>query len=857
MNKKSRILTVMVCLVMVATVFWVAAPANVSASVSTRTYTLDADFDEGILAGVEHETVHDQLQLSEEVTTLPFIWVPNSNEGTVSKVDTVTGDELGRYRTGPPSPTASGNPSRTTVDLQGNVWFGNRRTGTAVKIGLNESGQCIDRNANGKIDTSQDNNTDGDITGTEILAWGNDECVLYEVVLVPGSEGTYIPGQNIGPYTNNDWYVSPRGFAIDANNSVWVGTWATQKYYYINETGVILKTVDVASWGHNAYGAVIDASGILWSSGQTYDHLLRLDPSIDPPTISKLNMGHFVYGIGLDYLGHLFASGWEYCKLSRVNVTTSTIDWTKTRTSLCYARGVAVTSDNHVWVASSSRGTVSRYRNDGTFVTEISVGITPTGTAVDAAGKVWVTNYGDEYIKRINATSNSVDLSKRIIGGNHYSYSDMTGIVLWTITTRKGYWTVVFDSGVADTSWGTISWTSSEPAGTSITVKVKSSNDMSTWSSLETAANGVPLSSTPDGRYLEINATLFSSVKDVSPILYDLTVKTANQPPVADANGPYTANENEVITFDGSGSYDPDGHALEYRWDFLNNGTWTAWSDSPYANFTYGDDFVGTAVLEVREKTPDQYTDTDTADVTVNNVCPFADITSVYIEATFTLRVAGEKWHNVGLEIFEDGTSIAYIEVERYPGDPLLNPVRSGPGNSIAIQIDPVKTYTAMVYFDARADVWNPISGQINGANPTWVIVDVENSPPEKYFHNFVVKKGGVVRPVQTWDVGDITGMLHTKEFTFIGVATDSGSDDLTFEWDFNNDGIPDRTVTYLRVQLQPEPPAPPIYTPDVNPMSATDVGKFTYATSGTYTVTLKVTDDDNCTTTVQTIITV
>jgi hypothetical protein len=41
-----------------------------------------------------------------------------------------------------------------------------------------------------------------------------------------------------------------------------------------------------------------------------------------------------------------------------------------------------------------------------------------------------------------------------------------------------------------------------------------------------------------------------------------------NDPPVADPNGPYTANAGEVITFDGSGSSDPDGTIVSYDWDF-------------------------------------------------------------------------------------------------------------------------------------------------------------------------------------------------------------------------------------------------------------------------------------------------
>jgi streptogramin lyase len=491
----------------------------------SRTYTLDGDFDEGVFVGVEHETMHNQLQLTETATTLPFIWVPNSNEGTVSKVDTVTGDELGRYRVGP----STCNPSRTTVDLQGNCWVGNRGAGTVVKIGLYEAGQGVDRDGNGVIDTSHDTDGDGNITGDEILAWGEDECVLYEIVLISGKEGPYTPGTYTGGYDTNNVGVSPRGLAIDASNNLWAGAYSTKKYYYIDgSTGAILKTVDVSP--HHAYGAVIDGNGILWSSGQNLNHVLRLDPSTDPPTISTLNMEHYVYGLGIDASDHLFMSGWQNYKLSRVNILTSGIDWTKSHSSMDGSRGVAVTSDGDVWVANSDRGSVSRYDNDGNFKTEIPVGNCPTGVAVDAVDKVWVCNHGDEYIKRVDPSTNSVDLSKRIIGGRHYSYSDMTGIVARTVTTKTGTWTVDYDSGTADTAWGTISWNNepqgSEPAETSITVEVRSSNDQSTWSAWEAATNGVTLSSTSPGRYLQIRTTLQSTSGDVSPILSDLTVES-------------------------------------------------------------------------------------------------------------------------------------------------------------------------------------------------------------------------------------------------------------------------------------------------------------------------------------------
>lgn len=500
-----------------------------TASVNARIYTTDADFDEGILVGVEHETVHDQLQLTQVPITLSYIWVPNKY-CTVSKVNTETGDELGRYRVAAPYAYEDCSPSRTAVDLQGNCWVGNRQAGTVVKIGLYEAGQCVDRNGDGIIQTSQDLNIDGDITSLEILPWGQDECVLYEVVLIPGHEATYVPGTYTGPYDYDSKGTAPRGLGIDASNNLWAGTWSSMKYYYIDgSTGDILKTVDVAPLGHHAYGAVIDANGILWSSGRDYNHILRLDPSTDPATISRLEMGHWVYGLGLDYLGHLFVSGWNWRRLSRVDISTGAIDWTQYKRELDLARGVVCTSDNDVWVASTAHNKVYRYNNDGNLKAAIHAP-EPTGLAVDAVGKVWACNLSGGTINRIDPATNKVDLSKRIIGSlGHYCYSDMTHNILRTITTKTGSWSVVYDSEIADAPWGTISWTSDEPEGTSIIVRSRSSNDGINWSAWEVTTNGIPLTATPDGRYIEIEATLQITAGEVSPILYDLTVSVTDQ----------------------------------------------------------------------------------------------------------------------------------------------------------------------------------------------------------------------------------------------------------------------------------------------------------------------------------------
>lgn len=508
-----------------------------AAAVNTNyNYTTDDDFNKGNTTGLN--VSEDQIQLSDNSSSssFPFIWVPNSNEGTVSKVDTLTGLELARYKT---SNLTYGNPSRTTVDLEGNCWVGNRNIGTAVKIGLLENGGYIDRNNNSIIETSRDMdgngvimNTKDPVTGNdiiEILPWGEDECVLYEIILIPGNEGTYIPGNYSGSYVNDYYTPGPRGLAIDSQNNIWIGTYGTQKYYYVNETtGQILKTINVT--GHSPYGAVIDQYGILWSAGNKGNDILRLNPLND--SVTTISLSHIAYGLALDRNNHLFVSGLNYYSLTRINILTGLIEWTK---AADYAQGLTVTDDGDVWSANNIQGTVTRYSNDGIIKARIIVGNTPSGVSVDNMGKIWAVDNGDEYIHRINPNTdqinsegniiNGVELSKRITGGTHYGYSDMTGVLSNTITSNKGIWAVIHDSEVNNALWGQISWNSYEPQGTKITVRIRSSNDKINWSTWENVTNGILLNSTPRGRFLEIETILERFNGITSPILYDLTVR--------------------------------------------------------------------------------------------------------------------------------------------------------------------------------------------------------------------------------------------------------------------------------------------------------------------------------------------
>jgi chitinase len=46
-----------------------------------------------------------------------------------------------------------------------------------------------------------------------------------------------------------------------------------------------------------------------------------------------------------------------------------------------------------------------------------------------------------------------------------------------------------------------------------------------------------------------------------------------NELPTADAGGPYSGTEGVAVSFDGSGSSDPEGTDLTYNWDFGDGST--------------------------------------------------------------------------------------------------------------------------------------------------------------------------------------------------------------------------------------------------------------------------------------------
>ncbi len=80
----------------------------------------------------------------------------------------------------------------------------------------------------------------------------------------------------------------------------------------------------------------------------------------------------------------------------------------------------------------------------------------------------------------------------------------------------------------------------------------------------------------------------------------NVTIKTpVNDPPMANANGPYSGKVGELITFNSFGSYDPDFDDISYSWDLDGDGIVDSIEQTPTHTYTKAGNY--TIILTVTD----------------------------------------------------------------------------------------------------------------------------------------------------------------------------------------------------------------------------------------------------------------
>lgn len=324
---------------------------------------------------------------------------------------------------------------------------------------------------------------------------------------------------------------------------------------------------------------------------------------------------------------------------------------------------------------------------------------------------------------------------------------------------------------------------------------------------------------------------------DIPDLLYvDDAEYTANPcnhlPPTADAGGPYEVDEGAPLLLDGSGSMDPEGLPLTFAWspgDALDDPS----LEQP--TFVGLDDGVADFTLVVYDQV-EALSDSDETTVTVLNVGPTVTIDAEQVteivegdvltvmagftdpgvlDAPFTAQV--QCYDADGFSLSVDGT----VDVTSTDG-PLAGTVTAECpiGDTSQSGEPPAGTFTVTV----------SVTDKDGGSGDAAFEITVLNEAPAPEIDlSGATSVNGV--PTVLTSIGE--------SVDWSAQATDPGSDDLTFVWDWA-DGLLD-DASYLLDDPNPDP----FPSPTVDPRDVMDARAHAWTDACFYRVALAVSDDD------------
>jgi streptogramin lyase len=312
-----------------------------------------------------------EMTLAFEVIESRAVWVPNTGDGTLSKVDAEAAIEIARYR------VAGDTPERVAVDHDGAAWV----------LSPSLDAQSLLTKVGGAREACQDRDADGFSSSSgpeELLPVGQDDCVLLQTAV--GGAGEVA-----------------RSLAIDGTRApdrelaghAWVGLQHGQRLLQLDgETAAVRREVSTA--GVEPLDSAFDPWGVLWLIDRA-GLLARVDLAFDPPRVDVIEAPLRCYefdSLASDLQGVLTLTGFS-CE-DVVTYDPRRDLWRHVKTEgVLDTRGVAVLGDQS-WVVHTA-GRLSRVRREPLAILETfelaGDGISPlesTAVSADSLGQLWV-----------------------------------------------------------------------------------------------------------------------------------------------------------------------------------------------------------------------------------------------------------------------------------------------------------------------------------------------------------------------------------------------------------------------------------------------------------------------------------
>ena len=475
-------------------------------------------------------TSEGALTLGRRPVTSASVWVTNTADGTVSRIDASDALERARHFSAPIDGVAP-EPSRVAVDWNGDAWVLNRSfggQGSVTKI-AGEPARCVDRDGDGAITSSRSSSP---------VPFERDECVLLHVPLgAPAALG-------------EDGSV-PRAIAIDGDRGLdgasggnpLIGLYGENMTIQLDGlTGEERARVPLGDV--QPYLAAIDSRGNVWMGSQR-GVLVRVDPSFEPPDATRIELPadcFETYSLAIDEADRLYLTGFACDSVLRFDPSRGELRTLYVPPS---PRGAALWN-GRLWVA-----------HTGGLASEISLepfallrtidldagdgGPRPRqtiGAAIDSIGHAWMVSEtggpgGNGIASRIDLERGLVDAYVEV-GRAPHAQGDLTGWQRVAEREPEGRARHVFrgcEEGDA-TDWVAVHVRGELPEGARIDVAVRqavslealAARSFEALGSLPEDGSRMPLD-LPGGGLVEVEVTLRSSSRRTAPVLRLLGVE--------------------------------------------------------------------------------------------------------------------------------------------------------------------------------------------------------------------------------------------------------------------------------------------------------------------------------------------
>lgn len=326
------------------------------------------------------------------------IWVANRAEGTVSKIDTVRGQEVGRYLVAP----ADAAPQTISVSRNGDVVVSTDHGGVVMIHGNLED--CSDPNGTSQGADDVRAFPDGCVGWFAPMVYEHQRTAVWTSGTLDAESCRY-EGAQVWTSGIQDGEVEVRRLGPEGG-----------------ETKDVTAVVGLAPSVYGIYGAAVDSGNNLWGVQYATDaRLVRVDHETLEVELVDLPPDAVYYGMAVDASDRVWL-----CSGQAQRYDPATGDW-DTAPSTSAPSPCAVDAQGRLWIGGATINAIDVDTLE--VVASLSPPVGSFGLGVDFQGRIWTVGAGAGQVYGLDADGGGMSTVSGL-ANDAYAYGDLGGLGL-------------------------------------------------------------------------------------------------------------------------------------------------------------------------------------------------------------------------------------------------------------------------------------------------------------------------------------------------------------------------------------------------------------------------------------------